>query len=445
MTVGLPDRALVRRAILSHPLRPKAYRALALIYQQQQRGRSALAAMRQAVALNPNEAQGWLELGALALEAHQLPEAVAALERAIALDPATAPNAQPPIDRYRAALAAGYAPQLADGWVTWDAMVWRSGDRLWLHYLTGPGDADPFYAVGEWHAAYSDDGGQRWQAIGPITQPWGGWAGGRILAGCVREAAGRFYQFYGGSPPRPRWNHEQIGLAWSADGQTWERSPEPFWASPTEQAQFDRFYKREPHAAVIKQMGEAFCHRRDPFVWHEPRSNRYYLYFTAALQGTHDYFHGGVGLATAEAIAGPYQLQAPAAAPICVAASATEPAASAFYELERPQVLHHNGRYHLFFGCWHHNLHPAWRDRYQPPTSHSTIYWLTADDPAGPFLPAGDRPWVLGSDRTGLYGVQWVDLEGHWYAWGHDILTFTLDLSRRYRLSWVNQQPAIAE
>lgn len=445
MTVGLPDRALVRRAILSDPLRPKAYRALALIYQQQQRGRSALAAMQQAVKLNPSDAQGWLELGALALEAHQLPEMVAALGQAIALDPATAAIARPPIDRYEAALAAGYAPQLADGWVTWDAMVCRSGDRLWLHYLTGPGDADPFYAVGEWHGAYSDDGGQRWQAIGPITQPWGGWAGGRILAGCVREVAGRFYQFYGGSPPRPRWNHEQIGLAWSVDGTTWERSPEPFWASAAEQAQFDRFYKREPHAAMIKQIGEAFCHRRDPFVLHDPRSNRYYLYFTAALQSTHDYFHGGLGLATATAIEGPYELQAPAAAPICTAASATEPAASAFYELERPQVLQQDGRYHLFFGCWHHNLHPDWRDRYQPPASSSTIYWLTATDPAGPFLPTSDRPWVLGSDRTGLYGVQWVELDGHWYAWGHDILTFTLDLSRRYRLTWVNGQPAIAD
>lgn len=443
MAVSLPDVATVRRAICDQPLRSPAYRALALIYQDQGRGRSALAALRRSVALNPQGAQGWLELGALWLEAHQLPTAVDCLRRAIALDPTLAATAQPTIDRYEAALAAGFAPQLAAGWVTWDAMVWAAGDRLWLHYLTGPGDADPFYAVGEWHGAWSDDGGHTWQAIGPLIQPTGGWAGGRILAGCAREENGQFYLFYGGAPPRPRWNHEEIGLATSPDGKTWERSAAPFWSSEAELAMFDRFYKREPARSTLKRMGEPFCHRRDPFVLTDSATGRYYLYFTAALVGIHDYFHGGVGLAVAETIGGPYRLQPPAAAPIGIAR--TEPTASAFYEMERPQVLVHQGRYHLFFGCWHHNLHPAWRDRWSPPDSHSTIYWLVADRPEGPFLPMGDRPWVDGSEHTGLYGVQWVNLDGDWYAWGHDITTFILSLSRRYRLVWSGDRPAIAQ
>jgi len=115
---------------------------------------------------------------------------------------------------------------------------------------------------------------------------------------------------------------------------------------------------------------------------------------------------------------------------------------TAFWEMERPQVVHHGGKYHMFFHCWHAMVNPEWAanafntTEWPHPDGHdSTWYHLVATRPQGPFLPSvrGRPPVVRGMWSTGLYGAHLFNLseaETHgkssvaiagWYISEHDL------------------------
>lgn len=432
---------------------------------------------QQAIALHPNSAELHNNLANCQIARRHIGDAIASYRRALALNPDLAPQIDPIIERYDGAIAAGYAPHLTQGYVLWDAMLWverrddasasqgddasasqgddvgamagamtgamtramtgaiarqqtpgRPRDRYRLHYLTGPQDAKPNFSVGELHAAVSEDL-QTWHYLGPVIQPVGDrdWESGRILAGSIHREGDTYYCFYGGSPPKPRWNHEHIGLATSRDGRHWQRHPAPILRLDP------RWYKVEADPDRPKNEGEPFFHCRDAFPLRDRATGRYYLYVTAAARDRHPYLHGCVGLLVGDQLTGPFTCLPPVAAPVIPGTNE-----SWFYELERPQVIRRGDRYHLFFSCARRHVNEKWLATLDgPDINDSTLYWFVSDRPEGPFGPNGDRPIVPGSHATGLYGTQLIEThEGEWIACGHYIFTLTLEVSRRYRVRW---------
>ena len=85
--------------------------------------------------------------------------------------------------------------------------------------------------------------------------------------------------------------------------------------------------------------------------------------------------------------------------------------------MERPQVIHHGGVYHLFFHCWGFHVNPGWARAYLPQgfdfnNRHSTLYHFEAAGPTGPYRPSPRSPVVPGTiePEFALYGLHFVPL-----------------------------------
>lgn len=176
---------------------------------------------------------------------------------------------------------------------------------------------------------------------------------------------------------------------------------------------------------------------RDPYVVRDVETGRYYMYICAAAKAasTNSIYRGCVGLAIADKITGPYELQPPVAMPFVPGTQE-----SAFYEMERPQIIYKQGRYHLFFSCWATSLNPKWLPTVdQSQITDSTLYWYVSDNPTGPFEQASATPVVTGSNHSGIYGTNFFpapDRSGEFIAYGWYLRRLTLAISPLIQVVW---------
>jgi len=218
---------------------------------------------------------------------------------------------------------------------------------------------------------------------------------------------------------------------------------------------------------------------RDPFFFHDTASGSNLLFLAADLPwnskargfemcwakaGTdkeerechESQFQGGIGLARlpADPLDGGWDLMAPATAPLVLTnftlikkwgqyhVTGTQ---SGFWEMERPQVLYNQGRYHLFFHCWGFHINPDWAGKHLPRgleygNQHSLLYHFEASIAEGPYMPSKSTPVVPGSAETGLYGVHFVpaprsmSLTGspEWIVFGWNRGEVSLEISGTY-------------
>lgn len=310
--------------------------------------------------------------------------------------------------------------------MNWDPWILRDDDRYRLFYLRGVEGQTPWWTVSKICGAVSADL-QDWQDLGTVLEPEpdSAWQSGRICAGCAYQEDGVYYLFYSaGGRTAPYLRDEAIGLAISKDGTRWQRQANGYPLHPD---------ARHPWYAPCNWTGH--FHWRDPYLFQDPRSNRYYL-FICASAATPGNFQGCMGLAVADRVAGPYEILPPAVAP--TAALADE---WAFYHMERPQVFYRNDRYHLLFSCFKIYLNPRWRRGLDPQhITNSSLYWYVADEVTGPYQPiAAGASIVPGSERTGLYGTNLLPLppdlsEFTAYGWYHRL--HILEVAPTFRASW---------
>ena len=272
----------------------------------------------------------------------------------------------------------------------WDGVSYR------LFYLSGRTDQIPWWKTSWICAAHSSDM-RHWQHLGPVLEPLAdqGWESGRLFAGSAYLEEDTYYLFYSAAPERDI-SEEAIGLATSSDGQQWQRQSRPLLSFEDALSGGDRYAGRCNWSGHL--------HWRDPYVVKDPLSQKYYLFFCASLTSS-SLYQGGIGVAVAEQLAGPYQLLPPAAGPELLAG--TEDSAHwPFYHLERPQVIYSQGKYHLFFSCFKEFVNPDWLEKVgSEKVTDSTLYWYVSDRITGPFQPVSELPVVLGSRSTGLYGT----------------------------------------
>jgi len=266
---------------------------------------------------------------------------------------------------------------------------------------------------------------KKWKYLGIAieTLPAQNWRSGRIMAGSIYKENGIYYFFYSASPPEPFIFDERIGLATSTDGIAWN--------------------SRE--SEIIKPDTSLYCYSnrgdsgrqhfgwRDPYVFKEQQTNKYYVFLTANSKGEDPIFKGCIGLAVSREIDGDYTLLPSPLYPVIPGTKK-----GIYYEMERPQVFYKNGKYHLFFSCVPDWLNPDWikqvgRDGITP----YSVYWYISDSITGPFMPSSHKPIVKGSENTGLYGTTFVEgPEGEMLACGVSPASYTLEISRRFLVHW---------
>ncbi len=317
--------------------------------------------------------------------------------------------------------------------LTWDPWILKDGDLYRLFYLVGSKKAEPWWSTGKIYGAISSDM-KEWKALGILLEPdpANPWESGRMLAGFTYKEDDVYYLFYSAAGKGElEIMNEGIGLATSTDGLHWKRYSTNELIKPDNDHRWYGQYKR--------QMGDdEYDHYqwRDPYIVKDDKTGKYYMFICAYLkEGGEGKFRGCVGLAVADKIAGPYELLPPAA--VAFVEGTKE---SPYYEMERPQVIYKNGKYHLFFSCWTTWLNPKWVQKVgKKNLSDSSLYWYISDHITGPFKPVNDKPIVKGSEKTGIYGTNFFpapDNPEEFIAYGWYYRRMTLAISPTVRVHW---------
>jgi beta-fructofuranosidase len=223
---------------------------------------------------------------------------------------------------------------------------------------------------------------------------------------------------------------ESIALAVSKDCQNWQKTPETLIVPD------NNIYGSS--TTFVPLLKHRQC--RDPYILKCHLTNQYYLIFSSVVSKGHPLYRGCVGLAVSQSIEGPYKLLQPLLYP-----QVNELDEGIFYELERPQIIFKDGKYYLFFSAWVHTINPKAINYYSHlDLSDSCIYCYTSDRIEGPFLPSSEFLFVPGSEKTGLYGTNFLqDEEGRWFAYGWYPQSFTYEVTRKFPVIWDMEVPRI--
>lgn len=339
----------------------------------------------------------------------------------------------------------------------WDPWILQDGERYRLFYLSGRTDQMPWWKT-SWICEAQSADMRQWQQLGPVLEPLGngGWESGRLFAGSTYKEGETYYLFYSAAPESDI-AQEAIGLATSSDGRHWQRRESPLLSfnDAFEENGVDSLGEslHQRTATGTRYAGQcnwaSHLHWRDPYIVKEPTTQKYYLFFCASLTSSALY-QGGLGVAVADQLAGPYQLLPPAAGPGLVNTASDASSNWPFYHLERPQIVYFQEKYHLFFSCFKEFVNPDWLKKIGPEkVTDSTLYWYVCDQITGPFQPVSDLPVVLGSRSTGLYGTTFFPMhaQGSWQqaaqadememtvlGWYYD--SYRLAVSQEFRAVW---------
>jgi beta-fructofuranosidase len=338
---------------------------------------------------------------------------------------------------------------LRKGAIVWDPWLLKDGEFYRLFFLANPKVLKP-NVFGTWWSESSIYGAistnlKNWKILSPVLvpEPNNDWESQRLFAGSTYKEEGIYYLFYTASGTKDFYD-ESLGLATSIDGINWSRCLN--YQLFSNLIDRDRWYgKYECDFGDGKMVQHR--HWRDPYILRDHKTGKYYMFICAASQQIeHSLYRGCVGLAVADNISGPYKLLPPACKPIVEGTSVSE---SAFIEMERPQVIYKNGKYHLFFSCWKHRINPKWLKQIDSNRiTNSSLYWYVADEITGPYLPNSNQPIVLGSDTTEMYGVNFFPapntIGGEFIACGWFYWSFTLGVSPSFRVIWTDESIEIS-
>ncbi len=317
----------------------------------------------------------------------------------------------------------GYAPA---GRFLWDSWFLPLAEGYRVYHLDAPLDSDPEsrHDRAQIRTAVSQDI-VHWNDEGLClpSGPDGAWDDGPIWTGSTLLEADRYALFYTARNQRDG-PLQRIGLALSKDGVHWDRSNKPLLEADT------RWYETDEPSPVYR----AF---RDPFVLWQDELQRYLMYFTAKTRDGDPTYRGCIGLATAPALEGPWEQEAPVLAP------------GHFAEMECPQVLERDGQWYLFFTTKASNYSASWAAHVG--SSQTGLHGYRGPSPRGPFQPIRGHA-VIAGNNSNLFSVRFLEQDKA-LGWYMSDRTVSLDgcereeraytLSPPYRVSWDQDGPTI--
>jgi levansucrase len=143
-------------------------------------------------------------------------------------------------------------------------------------------------------------------------------------------------------------------------------------------------------ATGIDETGTVFAFR-DPFVYRDPATNKFYMTFTAREAGDITTYNGAVGIA--EAVDN--DLSNWRLLPPLVVTNINS-------ELERPHFILYDNKYYMYFSTHIEKFAPEVRDRVNSPEG---VYGFVSDDFLGPYEPLNGSALVAGNPIEDPYAT----------------------------------------
>lgn len=231
-----------------------------------------------------------------------------------------------------------YSPK---GMLLWDSWFIKKSNKYHIFHLQALPLKDltkrPDDNVSIGHAVSNDL--ISWKELSTALKPDAGntWDNLALWTGSVIEKDGKYYMFYTGRNKNPDIKLiQKIGLAISDDLINWKK----FKNNPILEAD-NKVYEMKNGRNAIDMPGVF----RDPFVFQDPKTKKYYMIITAREKGPDTEYNGCIAIAESNDLVH-WELLPPLIAP------------GIYDEMEVPQMIIHNEIYYLFFSTHASNYKP---------------------------------------------------------------------------------------
>jgi len=321
----------------------------------------------------------------------------------------------------------------------WDPMLVNYQDTWYLYLLAHKRDKDQgaFFTQGTFFTRDNHIHGffsktlESWEDLGPIIQPWNNQQ--RLCAGSALAVDQTVYFFgsYTFDIVPAEILDQRLYLSTSSNGYAFYNEPK-FHLEPD-----PKWYGTRRTHPVTNEMVFAW---RDPFIFQDPKSRRYYLFTCAGAKRWG--VPPTVAVTVAENITGPYKILPPA---VDTTVKLNGKKQQAIGEIERIQIIYNKeyNKYYMLFSCWPFYVNQNFV-RFCRSIGHSitksTIYILSSDLVTGTYRFDPNCPVVRNSEKTGLYGsymiTQKTDGNGEYILTGWVPEHFTVYISDEYRVTW---------
>jgi beta-fructofuranosidase len=277
----------------------------------------------------------------------------------------------------------GYSPP---GMFLWDPWFIRHKGKFHMFHLQARRTDNPESrhddGVSIGHAVSRDL--SSWEQRPTALQPGrsGEWDSLSLWTGSVIRKGKKFYMFYTGRNGRQK-NIQKIGLATSMDLDSWEKHPE----NPILEAD-NLVYEMADDSNLLGKIGAW----RDPYVFRDSRSRKYYMIITARKKGKKREYNGCIALAESRNLID-WRVRNPILAK------------GRYDEMETPQMVFHDGRYYLFFGVpWPKLYHPGWERK----TGNRTgLHCYYSKDLFKGYRPV-NRDGIAAEDASRIYSMRLI-------------------------------------
>jgi len=275
-----------------------------------------------------------------------------------------------------------------EGKLMWDLWFLKDKDKYHAFYLqhdekTALKNRHDNVSIG--HALSKDL--VKWKEIGTALEPGkkGEWDDLALWTGSIIKKGKRYFLFYTGRHNKKgeKWI-QKIGLATSENMVNWEKHEKnPILESD------DKHYDLNNKKNRLGKIPTF----RDPFVFQDKKSKKYYMFFSARRKGRKKVFNGCVGAAVSKDLL-KWKLLKPVLAP------------DRYDEMECCQLVQHKGYYYLFFLVpWEECYDPKWASYFG---RYPGLHCYYSKSLFGKYKPVNGSGVVISNGRR-IYGERLIE------------------------------------
>ncbi len=224
----------------------------------------------------------------------------------------------------------------------------------------------------------------KWKEFPSALEPGekGEWDDLSIWTGSAIKKGKKCYMFYTGRGSRRKEEWVQrIGLAISKNKKDWEK----YSGNPVLKAD-GKYYSTSKMKNRLRKI-PAF---RDPYVFKDPKSKKFYMIFFARKRGFKSVYNACIGIAESENLIN-WKLKKPILSP------------GRYDEMECPQMVVHKGKYYVFFLVpWEICYEPRWGEENG---AFPGLHCYVANSLFGEYKPVNVNGVVISNGRY-IYGTR---------------------------------------